>query len=184
MLLLRGNLLVDSAQAQLCSACQSFAMAHISATIKFRVTVRNKQFEAKQTGWMVTISITRALQTRIPILGSEGQMCKTLLSLSRSSCSCSCSSSCAAEALLGHDTKTGWERSQTLEVTACSSPRASLSNTSLGIAIVCSVVAAGYHILAFKRTPGAIGASRCRCHCTGRICIRGVLQRVAVGSIL
>jgi hypothetical protein len=50
MLLLRGNLLVDSAQAQLCSACQSFAMAHISATIKFRLTVRNKQFEAKQTG--------------------------------------------------------------------------------------------------------------------------------------
>ena len=103
-------------------------------------------------------------------------MCKTLLSLSRSSCSCSCSWSCAAEALLGHDTKTGWERSQTLEVTACSSPRASLSNTSLGITIVCSEVAAGT-ILAFERTPGAIGTVRYRCHCTGRIWIRCVLQK-------
>jgi hypothetical protein len=37
----------------------------------FRNTVRNKQFEAKQTDWMLTRSITRALQTRIPILGSE-----------------------------------------------------------------------------------------------------------------
>ena len=71
MLLLRSNLLVDSAQAQLCSACQSFAMAHISATLIFRIKVQNKQFEAKQTSWMLTESITRALQTRIPILGSE-----------------------------------------------------------------------------------------------------------------
>ena len=105
-------LLINSVQAQLCSACQSFAMAHISATIIFRIKVRNKQFEAKQTSWMLTRSITRALQTRIPILGSEGQMCKTLLSWSCSSCSWSSSSSCAAEALI--NTSTSGERSQTL----------------------------------------------------------------------
>jgi hypothetical protein len=79
MLLLRSNLLVDSAQAQLCSGCQSFAMAPISATLIFRIKVRNKQFEAKQTSWMLTESITRALQTRIPILGSETRCARLYL---------------------------------------------------------------------------------------------------------
>ena len=103
-------------------------------------------------------------------------MCKTLLSLSRSSCSCSCSSSCAAEALLGHDTKTGWERSQTLEVTACSSPRASLSNTSL-VSQLCALWWLQDIIYQLERPPGAIGTARHRCHCTGRIWIRCVLQK-------
>ena len=97
---------------------------------------------------MLTISITRALQTRIPKLGSETRCARRYLACLVALVLVLVLGLAPRKRYLVNDTKTGWERSQTLEVTACSSPRASLSNTSLGIAIVCSLVAAGLHILA------------------------------------
>ena len=133
MLLLRGNLLVDSAQAQLCSACQSFAMAHISATIKFRLTVRNKQFEAKQTDWMLTRSITRALQTRIPILGSETRCARLYLAGLVTLGLVLVLRLAPRKRYLVMILKLDWERSQTLEVLSCSYPRASIEHQLLVI---------------------------------------------------
>ena len=101
-------------------------------------------------------------------------MCKTLLLMSCILGLRACVA-CGSAWLLSY-VKTEWERSQTLEVTACSSPRASLSNTSLGIAIVCSVVAAGIIYQLSNEHQALSVLLDVACHCTGRICIRVVLQ--------
>jgi hypothetical protein len=91
----------------------------------FRNTVRNKQFEAKQTDWMLTRSITRALQTRIPILGSETRCARLYLAGLVTLGLVLVLRLAPRKRYLVMILKLDWERSQTLEVLSCSYPQAS-----------------------------------------------------------
>ncbi len=79
-------------------------------------------------------------------------MCKTLLSWSCNSWSCSCSSSCAAEALLGHDTKTGLGAFTNARGTVLQLPSSISRTPATGYPIVCLRWLQDSHILAWTTT--------------------------------
>ncbi len=132
---------------------------------------------------MLTRSITRALQTRIPILGSETRCARLYLAGLVTLGLVLVLRLAPRKRYLVMILKLDWERSQTLEVLSCSYPRASLSNPVSVFNCVLEV-AAGFTYISLDDHQALSVLHDVACRCTSRIGIRCVLQKSIFHSIL